>query len=80
MTKTPERVDMLKQYYDQAPEIAARIEALPERSSIYSLLRRDFIAPAVDAAERGDDELAERTYINGMQWVVNRVAVDRGKS
>lgn len=73
MTASAERLDMLAQYYSRSPDIVARINASPERAEIYRELRQRFINPAVEAAERGDDALAEQTYVEGMNWIVQRV-------
>jgi hypothetical protein len=64
---------MLAQYYQNAPEVVAKINASANRSDIYASLREQFINPAVQAAESGDDLLAERLYIDGMNWVIGRI-------
>lgn len=74
MTSNAQRLGMLARYYDESPSIVAKIQAHPQRSTIYAELREKFIAPAVRAAESGNDLLAEMTYVEGMRWVVARLA------
>lgn len=73
MTNSPARAAMLAKYYQNAPEVVAKINASAHRSDIYASLREQFINPAVQAAESGDDLLAERLYVDGMNWVIGRI-------
>ena len=73
MTGSADRLDMLGRYYRESPGIVAKINIHPERAKIYAELREFFIIPAVDAAEKGNDSLAEQIYIDVMMWTTNRV-------
>lgn len=73
MTANPERLQMLARYYSESPEIVAKINLHPDREQIYAQLRDTFIQPAVAAAEKGDDLLAEQKYVDGIDWIVQRV-------
>lgn len=73
MNSSAERQAMVNQYYSQAPGIVERINSSPRRTAIYNELRERFIGPAVEAASKGDDLVAESTYIRGMQWVAQHV-------
>lgn len=73
MTNSPAREAMLAEYYKNAPELVTKINLCANRSEIYTILREKFINPAVQAAESGDDILAESLYVDGMNWVSGRV-------
>ena len=73
MTTSPARAAMLTEYYQKAPDLVAKINFSAYRSEIYAVLREQFINPAVQAAESGDDLLAERLYVDGMNWVIGRI-------
>jgi len=74
MTTTSDRLGMLARYYQDSPAVVGKLQAHPHRSTIYAELREKFIGPAVQAAESENDLLAEQIYVEGMRWVVNRLA------
>ena len=73
MKSSPARLAMLARYYQDAPDVVAKINFSAHRSETYAMLRDRFINPAVQAAESGDDLLAEQLYVDGMNWVVGRI-------
>ena len=49
-------------YYAIAPEIVAEIDRRPDRVDCYERIYRRFIAPAVEACDRGDDVTPHRIF------------------
>ena len=64
---------MLAQYYQDVPKVVTKINLSVHLSEKYATLRKRFINPAVQAAESGDDLLAEQLYVDGMNWVIGRI-------
>jgi len=54
----------IEQYYHEAPVIVSRISAREDAATVYAQFNRDYIAPAVEALENGQYELAYTIYRN----------------
>ena len=62
LAKTPEGQDMIAEYKTVAPHIVKAINARPDATKIYRGLYTDYIAPAVAAAQQGDNKGALDYY------------------
>ncbi|MFQ6009739.1 MAG: hypothetical protein ACE5J7_01310, partial [Candidatus Aenigmatarchaeota archaeon] len=68
MMSSPERIEMVKEYYARAPAIVHSISLLPNRKQIYRTMRTRYIAPAVRAIKQGKFELALELYKQGIRF------------
>ena len=69
MQENDERKDQVKRYYKVAPLIVAQIDEHPMKDRIYQDLHDNFIKPAYDALQEGDNDRAYSLYCS----MVNRL-------
>jgi hypothetical protein len=62
MRKNKEKSKDVSWYYKNAPRIVAALDARPDADKVYKKMYRDFIKPAYDAIQEGDDEHAYEIY------------------
>ena len=63
MMDSPARALLVNLYYETAPVILDKINALPRRAEILAQLRDVYLLPAADAVKRGDNEAAFLAYV-----------------
>ena len=62
MRKNKEKSKDVSWYYENAPRIVAALDKRPDADKVYKKMYRDFIKPAYDAIQEGDDEHAYEIY------------------
>lgn len=62
MHETEERQKALETYYMEAPSIVERLSKRPDAVDFYTNLYELFLAPAIEAIDMGDSELAFQIY------------------
>lgn len=62
MHTTPDRRQMVRDYYAMAPMIVNKIDARPDAKQIYSRLKNDYLIPAIAAVDAGQNFDALRIY------------------
>ena len=63
------RARLIAEYYRIAPSIVARLNRKTNAKSIYSTLKDEFIDPAIENIENGDNDTAMTVYINMVNYV-----------
>ena len=62
MAKDEAGLRLIRQYYDEAPAIVAKIKERPDADKIFAIMRHGYIRPAVRAAVEKRNEDALRIY------------------
>jgi hypothetical protein len=67
MLKTPERKDLVEQYYKLAPQLAKILKNHPKKDAIYQNLLNKYINPSVAAAKEGNYPKTFEIYVSGIK-------------
>ena len=73
MTDTQERRELLKLYYETAPNIVETINRHPYSTKIYQKMMKEYILPAVKQIKKGYTEKAFHIYKEGVMFAMNIV-------
>lgn len=68
----PEGAAEIREYYDRAPGVVARIDCCEDRAAIYPQLYDRYLAPCLEALENGDPERCHAIYRSMMDHLFHR--------
>lgn len=72
MKETPERIEKLKWYYDNAPQIVEDLNACSDKDEIYQEMYNTFLVEAKALIEKGDNEKAEQVYDSMVEFAAEK--------
>jgi hypothetical protein len=64
-------------YYENAPRIVAALDARPDADKVYKKMYRDFIKPAYNAIQKGDDAYAYEIYKDGIDFAKKHSGIEK---
>ena len=68
----PEGAAEIREYYDRAPGVVARIDCCEDRAAIYPMLYERYLAPCMEALENNDPERCHAIYRSMMDHLFHR--------
>ena len=77
MRKNKEKSKDVAWYYENAPHIVAALDKRPDADKVYKKMYRDFIKPAYDAIQEGDNEYAYEIYKDGIDFAKKHSGVGK---
>lgn len=78
LAKSPDGEVMIGAYYDTAPQITSDINTRPDAPDVYTKLHGQYIRPAVDAINSGDDAGALQMYMQLVQAAKDAAGMPKG--
>jgi hypothetical protein len=77
MRKNKEKSKDVAWYYENAPRIVAALDKRPDADKVYKKMYRDFIKPAYDAIQEGDEEYAYEIYKDGIDFAKKHSGISK---
>jgi hypothetical protein len=77
MRKNKEKSKDVAWYYENAPRIVAALDKRPDADKVYKKMYSDFIKPAYDAIQEGDEEYAYEIYKDGIDFAKKHSGISK---
>jgi len=77
MRKNKEKSKDVEWYYENAPRIVAALDERPDAAKVYKKMYREYIKPAYDAIQKGDQDRAYQIYKEIIDFSKKESGIDR---